>query len=165
MPSSSTFTYEMRETLKWSTKYTFTGASGCERIAYKITGLVSGKTYTISFTEDYMGNWVEGAKVSYEYGCVVLNTEQYSTFSKSPGSHTFLEDYNNSCIVMRSSEGQFAEKKSGTLTISFVASGTTAYWVWDYAALSDSVKVPISVNVTNLTVSDGNVSDNIDTTN
>lgn len=165
LPSTSLFTYEMSEATKWSTKYNYTGASGCERIAYKITGLVSGKTYTIKFTEDYTGNWVEGAKVSYEYGCVVLNPDQYSTFSSSAGSADFLENYQNSCIIMRSSEGQFTEKKSGILTTSFVASGTTAYWVWDYGALSDSVKVPISVEVTNLTVSDGNVSGNIDTTN
>lgn len=166
LPATSEFSYEISVANKWNTKYNFTGASGCERIAYEITGLASGVTYTISFTEDYAGNWVEGGSVSYEYGCVLLNTDQYSEFSNnSPGNHYFLENYENACIIMRSSEGQFSEKNTGTLTASFVASGTTAYWVWDYGALSDSVKVSISVNITNLAISDGNVSDNIDTTN
>lgn len=164
LPTTSNATYEVIEKSKWSTKYNFTGASGCERIAYKITGLVSGKTYTLSFTEDYIGRWVEGATVSYEYGCVVLDQEQYSTFLSSPGGHTFLENYENSCVIMRSSEGQFKEKISGTLNASFVASGTTAYWVWDYSALSDSVKSTIFMKVTNFTVSDGKVSNNIDIT-
>lgn len=165
LPASSGCIYEIKEATKWSTSYNFTGASGCERIVYKITGLTTGNTYTISFTEDYTGNWVEGGNVSYEYGCVVLSEAQYSTFSSNPGDHYFLENYNNSCIIMRSSEGQFSEKVTGTLNASFVASGTTAYWVWDFGAVADSVKATISLNVTNLTVSNGKISGNINTVN
>lgn len=165
LPASSECIYEIKEATKWSTSYNFTGASGCERIVYKITGLTTGNTYTISFTENYAGNWVEGGNVSYEYGCVVLNEAQYSTFSGNPGDHYFLENYNNSCIIMRSSEGRFSEKVTGTLNASFVASGTTAYWVWDFGAVADSVKATISLNVTNLAISDGNISENINTIN
>lgn len=161
LPSSSTYTYQVNEANLWNTNYTLTGASGCERAVYEISGLISGKTYTITFSENYMGDWVETGSVSYEYGCVVLTQSQYTTFSGSPGSADFLENYNNSCIIMRSAVGRFEQKLSSPLTISFVASGDKAYWVWDYGAVLDGVPSDISLEVTNMTISEGNITETI----
>lgn len=161
LPSSSTYTYQVNEANLWNTNYTLTGASGCERAVYEISGLISGRTYTITFSENYMGGWVETGSVSYEYGCVVLNQSQYSTFSSSPGSADLLENYDNSCIIMRSAKGQFEQKLSSPFTISFVANGDKAYWVWDYGAVKDGVPSSISLEITNMTISDGNITETI----
>lgn len=126
-----------------STTFVFDGSDGCETIYYPITGLTAGSTYTITFDHTFTGGFVNTTGV-YEYGCGIMTTKPADSAmsSKMSGLGTFA-----SGIYV---DTTLDDTQSVTLT--FTASGDTAYWVWNMANASDSKQCKTEVTVTKFSV-------------
>lgn len=100
-------------------------AGGFEFINIPIVGLTSGKSYTISFD-----NYTETTKSSWKYGAQVQATKQ-----ESGGQ---LVDDNDFLI------NDFSIVNSGEIT--FSATASTMYFVWDCGGLSDGKWARVTVS-------------------
>lgn len=131
-PATSAY-YRVQTVSDYNVNFNYFGGSGCEQIAYPITGLVPGCTYTIDFEETYNGEFIGE---TYWYGCGIMQESEYNStqFPVNEGKPSFVK-WNT-----RSTGTQ-----SGTLT--FTANTTKAYWVWSMACIKDSTVHNITFSV------------------
>lgn len=145
---------------KYGTTFTFDGDGGCETVYYPITGLNAGSTYTITFDHEFSGPLIHDTKdnsnPTYEYGCGIMNAVPTTTGDKM----TALGKWASSTFVKKTVDG-----KVDGVTLTFKATGDTAYWVWNMANCSDSTNTTTKVTVTNFSAqhSGGNVTYHTDT--
>ena len=131
----------------YSTSFVFDGASYAETVYYSITGLTAGATYSISFNHKYTGALIDDSSktttLRYDYGFGIMNSAptKYASFLNDIGTLA------SNKFIMDSVTGN---TNTGTLT--FTATGNTAYWVWNMANCSDSINNSIELNVTNFSV-------------
>ena len=127
----------------YSSTFTFDGEAGCETVYWPITGLTAGTTYTITFDHEFSGLLIHDTKSNpaptYEYGCGIMN----ATPTKTGDKMSSLGTWASSTFVKTTADGA---TKSVTLT--FTATGDTAYWVWNMANCSDSTNTTTKVTVT-----------------
>ena len=131
----------------YSNTFTFDGDGYAETLYYPITNLTSGATYTITFEHLYNGVLInDSAKTStinYEYGTGIMSDAptKYGSYMSTIGSYisnTFIKSTVTNTI--------------DTVTLTFKATGDTAYWVWNMANCSDSYNNNISIRITNFSV-------------
>lgn len=128
---------------EYNANFVFDGDGGCETIYYPITGLTPGATYTITFDHKYTGNFVNSA--SYDYGCGIMNAKPADTAMASKMS-ALGSWASNTFIHTTLNEG------TRSVTLTFKATDSTAYWVWNMANVSDSLNGTVDIKVTNLSV-------------
>lgn len=138
----------------YGTTFTFDGDGGCETVYYPITGLNAGSTYTITFDHEFSGPLIHDTKSinnpTYEYGCGIMNAVPTTTGDKM----TALGTWASSTFVKKTVDG-----KVDGVTLTFMATGDTAYWVWNMANCSDGTNTTTKVTVTNFSAkhSGGNI--------
>lgn len=138
----------------YGTTFTFDGDGGCETVYYPITGLNAGSTYTITFDHEFSGPLIHDTKnisnPTYEYGCGIMNAVPTTTGDKM----TALGTWASSTFVKKTVDG-----KVDGVTLTFTATGDTAYWVWNMANCSDGTNTTTKVTVTNFSAkhSGGNI--------
>ena len=133
----------------YTSTFTFDGAGGCETVYYPITGLSQGLTYTIKFDHEFSGPLIHDTKThsspQYDYGCAITNTKPTKT-------GRYLKD------LETWASGQFVKKtvdgKVDGVTLTFTATGDTAYWVWNMANCGDNDNTTTKVTVTQFSVKD-----------
>lgn len=138
----------------YGTTFTFDGDGGCETVYYPITGLNAGSTYTITVDHEFSGPLIHDTKnisnPTYEYGCGIMNAVPTTTGDKM----TALGTWASSTFVKKTVDG-----KVDGVTLTFTATGDTAYWVWNMANCSDGTNTTTKVTVTNFSAkhSGGNI--------
>ena len=139
------------ESNDYSSNFIFDGDGYAETIYYPITGLSSGSTYTITFEHLYNGRLIDDSasttNIRYEYGTGIMSTipTKYGSFMTSIGtfaSNTFIKKTVTGTV--------------DTVTLTFTASSSTMYWVWNMANCSDSYNNEINIKVTKFSVSHNN---------
>ena len=136
-PTGSTAHIVSQTNTDHSTVFAFDGDGGCEAVYYKITGLTAGTTYTITFEHKYSGALINNA--SYDYGCGIMNSSNISATAKMKDMGTWASN----CFVMTS-----VTDKTQSVTLTFKATSSTAYWVWNMANCSDSTNGTVEVEIT-----------------
>lgn len=135
----------------YDTNFTFYGAGYAETLYYPITDLIAGSTYSITFEHLYTGSLIDDSAntstLRYEYGTGIMNSAPtaYGSFMSSIGT------YISNTYVMKTVTGN-----KETVTLTFTASSSTAYWVWNMANCKDSYNNLISIKVTNFGASHKN---------
>lgn len=136
----ATFNIKSYDEYNLTFTFEFDGNSGVEFLYYPITGLTSGTTYTITFTHKFSGAFINGNNGTYDYGCGILSDiSSASLASKMSGitskwlSNTWIMN-----VVSNSTE---------TVTLTFTASGDTAYWIWNMANVSDNTLATINLKI------------------
>lgn len=128
----------------YGTTFTFDGDGGCETVYYPITGLTAGTTYTITFDHEFSGPLIHDTKnnsnPTYEYGCGIMNATPIKTGDKMANLGTWA----SGTFVKKTVDG-----KVDSVTLTFTATGNTAYWVWNMANCSDGTNTTTKVTVTN----------------
>lgn len=126
----------------YATSFVFDGDGYAETMYYPITGLTAGSTYTITFDHTFSGKLIDDSVETprYHYGCGIMNAEPtvYGSHMKDIGS------WASDTFVMESVTG-----KTESVALTFKATGSTAYWVWNMANVSDTNDATIDVKVTN----------------
>ena len=124
----------------YATNFVFDGASYAETLYYPITGLNAGMSYTITFKHKFTGSLIDSSL--YDYGCGIMNEvpTKYGSYMDDLGT------WASNIFIMSSVSGN-----TETVTLTFTATGNTAYWVWNLANASDSVNCTIDVKVIKLT--------------
>ena len=139
------------ESNDYSSNFIFDGDGYAETLYYPITGLSSGSTYTITFEHLYNGRLIDDSasttNIRYEYGTGIMSTipTKYGSFMTSIGtfaSNTFIKKTVTGTV--------------DTVTLTFTASSSTMYWVWNMANCSDSYNNEINIKVTKFSVSHNN---------
>lgn len=120
--------------------YEFDGESGTELLYYPITGLTSGTTYSITFNHKFSGSFINGNGGTYDYGCGILADMSKAVLAaKMSGvSSSWLSNIWTMNVVSNSTE---------TVTLTFTATGDTAYWVWNMGNVSDGTVATITLDV------------------
>ena len=135
----------------YSSSFTFDGDGSAETLYYPITGLISGSTYTITFEHLYDGKLIDDSAntstIRYEYGTGIMNAAptKYGSFMTSIGT------YASNTFIKTTVTGT-----TDTVTLTFTATSSTAYWVWNMANCSDSYNNKISIKVTKFSASHNN---------
>ena len=108
-----------------SVTFQYKGGGGVEELVFPITGLISGRTYTISFSETYNGGFIQD---TYRYGCGIMQKSTYesTTFPTTQAKPAWIAWHTGSTGT-----------QSGAIT--FTAQSDTVYWVWSLGRLSDNV--------------------------
>lgn len=130
----------------YASNFVFDGASYAETMYYPITGLTAGTTYTITFDHKIVGALINNN--SYNYGCGISSVEpnKYGSYMDSVGAtwiSTTLPVFTN----LNTTE---------SVTLTFTATGSTAYWVWNMANCSDTTNCTIDIAVTKFSASHAN---------
>ena len=132
----------------YSSTFTFNGDGGVEAVYYPITGLSAGMTYTITFDHEFSGPLIHDTKTnanpSYEYGSGIMNAIPTKAGSKMTDIGTFASN----TFVKKTVDG-----KVDSVTLTFKATGSTAYWVWNMANCSDSTNTTTKVTITSFSAS------------
>ncbi|MBQ2960415.1 MAG: InlB B-repeat-containing protein [Oscillospiraceae bacterium] len=132
----------------YNTTFEFDGDGGCETIYYPITGLSAGMTYTITFDHQFSGPLIHDTKnnsnPTYEYGCGIMNAKPTKTGDKMSS----LGDWASGTQVKKTVDGM-----TDSWSLTFKATGDTAYWVWNMANCSDGTNTTTKVNVTSFSAS------------
>ena len=115
-----------------SVTFQYRGGSGVEELAFPITGLFTGRTYTISFDETYNGGFIQD---TYRYGCGIIQKSVYDStnFPTQNAKPAYIAWHTGSTGTQKGS-------------FSFTAESDTVYWVWSLGRLSDGVNVTITFN-------------------
>lgn len=146
--SSSPAKIESQTNGTYDSTFTFNGDGGVEAVYYPITGLSAGMTYTITFDHEFSGPLIHDTKTnsnpSYEYGCGIMNAIPAKAGSKMTDIGTFASN----TFVKKTVDG-----KIDSVTLTFKATGSTAYWVWNMANCSDSSNTTTKVTVTSFSAS------------
>jgi len=135
----------------YDTNFIFYGAGYAETLYYPISDLTSGSTYSITFEHLYTGSLIDDSAntstLRYEYGSGIMSSAPttYGSFMSSIGT------YASNTYVMKTVTGN-----KETVTLTFTASSSTAYWVWNMANCKDSYNNLISIRVTNFSASHKN---------
>lgn len=108
-----------------SVTFQYKGGGGVEELVFPITGLLSGRTYTISFSETYNGGFIQD---TYRYGCGIMQKSTYesTTFPTTQAKPSWIAWHTGSTGT-----------QSGAIT--FTAQSDTVYWVWSLGRLSDNI--------------------------
>lgn len=129
----------------YASNFTFDGDGYAETLYFPITGLTAGTTYTIKFDHTFDGKLIDDRKTyvgepRYHYGCGILNSKPtvYGSYMKDISS-----SWASNTFVMPSVTGNTEH-----VTLTFKATGDTAYWVWNMANCSDSTNCKIDIKVT-----------------
>lgn len=134
----------------YSNSFVFDGDGYAETMYFPITGLTAGTTYTITFDHLFTGILIDDTKetsnIRYEYGCGIMGAvpTNYGSFMSSITNSTGNGKYLSNTFVKKTVDGVV-----DSVTLTFKATGSTAYWVWNMANCSDSNNCPIDVKVTN----------------
>jgi len=121
----------------YANNFVFDGAGYAETMYFPITGLTAGTTYTITFDHSMVGALINNS--SYNYGCGISSVvpTKYGSYMDSVGA-TWI-----------SSTKVFTNlNKVESVTFTFTATGSTAYWVWNMANCSDGTDCTIDVKIT-----------------
>lgn len=129
---------------EYSNSFTFDGAGYAETLYYPITGLTAGTTYTITFDHKFTGALINSG--TYDYGCGIMTAAPEKYGSKMSNLGTWASN----TFVMSSVTGN-----TESVTLTFTATGDTAYWVWNMANVSDSVNGTVDIRVTNFSARKG----------
>ena len=126
--------YTPRTVAENSINFDYFGDSGCEQIVFPITGLATGYTYKLTFTETYNGGFIGDA---YQYGCGIMPESDYkaTTFPINGGKLSWI----TWTIAQTGTHG-------GNLT--FEAASSTAYWLWNMSRCNDGTKHNITFTAT-----------------
>ena len=122
----------------YANSFVFDGDGYAETMYFPITGLTAGTTYTVTFDHKITGALINNS--SYDYGCGVSSVvpTAYGSYMKNLGA-TWI-----------SGTKVFTQlNKTESVTLTFTATGSTAYWVWNMANCSDTTNCPIDIKVTN----------------
>lgn len=132
----------------YSSTFTFDGDGGCETVYWPITGLSVGMTYTITFDHEFSGPLIHDTKnnsnPTYEYGCGVMNEVPAKTGDKM----TSLGTWASNTFVKKTVDG-----KVDSVSLTFKATGSTAYFVWNMANCSDGTNTTTKITVTGFSAS------------
>lgn len=122
----------------YASSFVFDGAGFAETMYYPITGLTAGTTYTITFDHKITGGLINSS--SYDYGCGISSVvpTKYGSYMDQLGA-TWISNKNVFTNL----------NKPESVTLTFTATGGTAYWVWNMANCSDSTDCTIDIKVTN----------------
>lgn len=147
----------------YTTNFVFDGDGYAETMYYPITGLTTGTTYTIKFdhtfdgvlihdTYTYNGNSGYG-NPGYDYGCIISKaapTAYGSFLTNGDGGIVVKANRLSNSFIMYSAKDTNGNKivKTESVTFTFTATDSTAYWVWNMANCSDSNDCTIDVKVT-----------------
>lgn len=136
----ATFNIKSYDQYNLTFTFEFDGESGTELLYYPITGLTNGTTYTITFNHKFSGAFINGNNGTYDYGCGILaDISTASLAAKMSGvSSNWLSNTWTMNVVSNSTE---------TVTLTFTATGSTAYWVWNMANVSDGTIATINLDV------------------
>ena len=122
----------------YANNFVFDGAGYAETMYFPITGLTAGSTYTITFDHKMAGALINNS--SYNYGCGISSVvpTKYGSYMDSVGA-TWI-----------SATKVFTQlNTTESVTLTFKATGETAYWVWNMANCSDGTDCTIDVKITN----------------
>lgn len=128
----------------YSNTFTFDGDGYAETLYYPITDLTAGSTYSITFEHLYDGVLIDDSSktstIRYDYGTGIMSEAptKYGSYMTTIGS--YISNTHITKTVTGTKE---------TVTLTFKASGSTVYWVWNMANCSDSYNNNISIKVTN----------------
>lgn len=130
----------------YTNKFTFDGAGYAETMYYPITGLTAGTTYTITFDHKIAGALINNS--SYNYGCGISSKvpTAYGSYMDSIGA-TWISTTQPVFTNLNTTE---------SVTLTFTATGDTAYWVWNMANCSDTTNCTIDIAVTKFSASHAN---------
>ena len=146
-PSTYNAKIVSQENGTYSTKFTFDGDGGCETVYYPITGLSAGMTYTITFDHEFSGPLIHDTKnvatPTYEYGTGIMNAVPVTG-----DKMTSLGTWASNTFVKKTVDG-----KVDSVTLTFKATGSTAYWVWNMANCSDGTNTTTKVTITSFSAS------------
>lgn len=146
--SSSAAEIASQSNSTYGTTFTFDGASGCETVYWPITDLSVGMTYTITFDHEFSGPLIHdtanNSNPTYEYGCGIMNAAP----SKTGDKMTSLGTWASNTFVKKT-----VDSKVDSVTLTFTATGSTAYWVWNMANCSDNAITTTKVTVTSFSAS------------
>jgi len=122
----------------YTNNFVFDGAGYAETMYFPIAGLTAGSTYTITFDHSIKGALINNS--SYNYGCGISSVAptKYGSYMDNVGA-TWISGtkvFTNLNMVE-------------SVTFTFTATGSTAYWVWNMANCSDTNDCTIDVNITN----------------
>ena len=123
--------------------------SGCEHFFIPIKGLTVGKTYTVTFDE-LTTNMTLGNNTSYDYGAWIDSTNAYTSKNVlyQSGVHRSQTDFPHYCV---SSLGSWHNNNS----LTFTATATEMYWMWEYAAFTDNMWG--NIHLRNVSIFEGSV--------
>jgi len=124
----------------YASNFVFDGDGYAETMYYPITGLTKDTTYTITFKHKMKGALINSDV--YDYGCGISSVAPTKYNSKM--EHDLGVTWISNTEVFKTYNGE--EK---TVTLTFKATGDTAYWVWNMANCSDSINCTIDIQVTN----------------
>lgn len=129
----------------YASKFTFDGESYAETMYYPISGLTVGTTYTITLDHKVTGALIDSSR--YDYGCGIASTVPAKIGSK-------LDDLG---VTWISNKKVFTNlNATESVTFTFIATDSTAYWVWNMANCSDTTNCTIDVKVTNFSAAHKN---------
>lgn len=154
--TSSSATVKNHKSSENSVTFLFDGDGGCESLYYPITGLTKDATYKITFEHEYVGSFVDSTGVKYDYGCGIMNAMTEQTPDKMSGFTSPQMASSNTFVCTKSGQ-------KTTQTLTFKATGTTAYWVWNMSNVSDTNDGVVNVNVTKIEMTKGGKSLTFDT--
>lgn len=122
----------------YTNNFVFDGDGYAETMYYPITGLTAGTTYTITFDHKMVGALINNS--SYHYGCGISSVEpnKYGSYMDSVGA-TWISTTQPVFTNLNTTE---------SVTLTFTATGSTAYWVWNMANCSDTTNCTIDIAVT-----------------
>ena len=115
------------------------GYASVNSISLEIDGDVIAYLYEGSLIDDSANT----TNLRYEYGSGIMNSAptSYGSYLSSLGT------WASNTFVKKSVTGN-----KETVTLTFKATGSTAYWVWNMANCKDSVDNHINIKVTNFSV-------------
>ena len=129
----------------YTNSFTFDGDSYAETMYFPITGLTAGTTYTIALDHTFTGRLIHDTNTSsnptYEYGFGITSTVPTKYNSKMVD---ISSDWISNVHVLKTVTGI-----TESVTLTFKATGSTAYWVWNLANCSDTYNCPIDIKITN----------------
>lgn len=122
----------------YASNFVFDGDSYAETMYFPITGLTAGTTYTITFDHSMVGALINSS--SYNYGCGISSVAptKFGSYMDNVGA-TWISS-TNVFTTLNTVE---------SVTLTFKATGNTAYWVWNMANCSDNKNCAIDLKVTN----------------
>lgn len=146
-PTGSTAAVVSQTNSLYATEFVFDGDGGCETVYYPITGLSAGSTYTITFDHKFTKNLISS---DYDYGCGIM-----TSIPSSGAKMAALGTWASNVYTLQPENIGVTE----SVTLTFKATDSTAYWVWNMARASDSINSTVSIAVTRFSANHGSNND------
>jgi len=135
----------------YATNFVFDGDGYAETMYFPITGLTAGTTYTITLDHRFEGSLINSSSYNYGFGIMNNKPEVYGSSMDSLKNTEKNIIWISDKFVMPTVTNQ-----TQSVTLTFTATGNTAYWVWNMANCSDSNNCTIDIKVTNFSASHKN---------